>query len=260
MMMVVLFCLSLIGGFFSGLLGVGGAVVLIPLLLSVPPLFGVGALTMHDVAGITMIQVLASSATAALVHRRSGFSHFPTILAVGIPMGLLSFTGAAVSKEVSELRLEVVFGCIVAVAVLLLFRKSPGEDGTTVDFKFNKVASGICGSIIGFVSGMVGAGGGFVLVPVMTGVLKIPIKVAVGSSLGIVFIGSLMGSLGKIITLQVAWFYLLPVIAGSLPASLAGACVSRRLSPARIRFVLLGLVILICIKTWVGIISVLVNR
>jgi len=50
-MMIVLFFLSLIGGFFSGLLGVGGAVVLIPLLLSVPPLFGCEALSMHDVAG-----------------------------------------------------------------------------------------------------------------------------------------------------------------------------------------------------------------
>ena len=111
--------------------------------------------------------------------------------------------------------------------------------------------------MIGFVSGMVGAGGGFVLVPVMTSVLRIPIKVAVGSSLGIVFIGALMGSFGKIVTLQVAWPYLLPVILGSLPSSLAGAYVSRRLSPVRIRFVLLGLVILIFIKTWLGIISVL---
>lgn len=256
-MMIVLFCLSLIGGFFSGLLGVGGAVILIPLLLSVPPLFGVGVLTMHDVAGITMIQVLASSATAGLVHRSRGLSHLPTILAVGIPMGLLSFTGAAVSKNISDLVLKVVFGCIVAAALLLLVRKSPGEEGTAIDFKFSRVTSGLCGCVIGFVSGMVGAGGGFVLVPVMTGMLKIPIKVAVGSSLGIVFIGALMGSFGKIVTLQVAWMYLLPVIAGSLPSSLVGAYVSRKLSPRRIRLVLLGLVFLIFVKTWCEIFYVL---
>ncbi len=253
--MIALFFLSLLGGFFSGLLGVGGAVVLIPLLLFVPQLFGVNALSMHEVAGITMIQVLASSATAAIVHRRGGFSHSPTIFAIGLPMGLMAFIGAAGSKYVSNRVLEISFGCLVAAALLLLLKKSPGEDGSTVEFKFNRAASGLCGSLIGFIAGMVGAGGGFVLVPVMTGLLKIPIKVAVGSSLGIVFLGSLMGSLGKIMTLQVEWLYLLPVIAGSLPSSLLGAHVSKRLSPSAIRFVLLGLVFLIFIKTWLGIFS-----
>ena len=244
-----LFGLSLFGGFCSGLLGVGGAVVLIPLLLSVPPLLGVEPLTMHAVAGITMIQVLVSSATAGLTHRRGGATHFPAILAIGIPMGVMSFAGAALSRHVPGIALEAAFGVVTGVAFALLLKPSPGEDGAESAFAFNRAAGAASGGVVGFISGMVGAGGGFVLVPVMTRLLKFPIKLAVGSSLGIVFIGALMGSLGKILSFQVAWAHLLPVVAGSIPASFLGAHVSRRLPARVLRRILLGLVFAIFLKT-----------
>lgn len=253
MMFAVLFGVSLVGGFCSGLLGVGGAVVLIPLLLSVPPLVGAGVLDMHQVSGITMIQVLGASAMAAWIHRRAGVMHGPTVFWIGIPMGFFAFAGATASGFVDSRVLEIVFGCIVAVATMLLLRCSSGESDGTVDFSFSRGASSVCGSAVGFVSGMVGAGGGFVLIPVMTSVLRIPMKVAVGSSLGIVFIGAAMGSIGKILTLQVAWSYLVPVLAGSLPASVIGSRMSQALRPTTLRLILLALVVVILIKTWWGI-------
>ena len=248
-----LFGLSLFGGFCSGLLGVGGAVVLIPLLLSVPPLLGLELLTMHAVAGITMIQVLVSSATAGLTHRRGGATHLPAILAIGIPMGAMSFVGAALSRHVPGIVLEAAFGVVTGVAFALLIKPSPGEDGAAAALSFNRLAGVASGGAIGFLSGMVGAGGGFVLVPVMTRLLKFPIKMAVGSSLGIVFIGALMGSIGKILTLQVDWEHLLPVVAGSIPASFLGAHVSRRLPVRVLRRILLGLVFAIFLKTAWGV-------
>ena len=60
------------GAFVAGLLGVGGAVVMIPLLLYVPPLLGVGRLDIKAVAGVTMTQVLVAAAVGMLAHRRYG--------------------------------------------------------------------------------------------------------------------------------------------------------------------------------------------
>lgn len=249
-MISTLFVLSLVGGFGSGLLGVGGAVLLIPLLLTVPKWVGVDELSMHEVAGLTMLQVLAASVTGWLVHRRHGFTHAPTMLSIGIPMGLFSFAGAAVSKSMSGQVMLFIFGCLVALAFLMLVRGSHNESVETTDFEFRRWLFIGSGSCVGFVAGVVGAGGGFILVPVMIKILRIPIRVAVGSSLGIVFIGALMGSLGKIITLQVESQYLLPVIGASLPGSLLGALVSKKIPPARIRHILLFLVLLILVKTW----------
>ncbi len=250
-----LFVLSLLGGFCSGLLGVGGAVVLIPLLLAVPPLVGAGNLDMHQVAGVTMIQVLGATALGALVHRRAGAVHLLTVFWIGIPMGLLGFAGAMASKGVDARVLEIVFGGLVLVALMLLFRRSVGESDGTTAFTFSRWSSVVTGGGIGVVSGMIGAGGGFVLIPVMTSLLRIPMRVAVGSSLGIVFIGAVMGSAGKILTGQVEWTYVLPVMVGSLPASLLGARVSHRLQPVVIRRILLVLVAVILVRTWIGIFS-----
>jgi uncharacterized membrane protein YfcA len=249
-MIYTLFVLSLFGGFCSGLLGVGGAVVLIPLLMAVPRLIGVGDLSIHTVTGLTMLQVLAASATGWMSHRRSGFTHMPTVLNIGIPMGILSFIGAAVSKTMTGQMMLFIFGCLVAIAFLMLCRGRPDESFDAIDFEFNRVLSIISGSCVGFVAGVVGAGGGFILIPVMIKILKIPIRVTVGSSLGIVFIGALMGSLGKILTFQVEWAYLLPVVAGALPSSLVGAHVSKRIPASNIRRLLLFLVLLILVKTW----------
>jgi len=108
----------------------------------------------------------------------------------------------------------------------------------------------IVGSSVGLVSGIVGAGGGFILIPLMVGILKLPMRLAIGSSLGIVFIGALMGSIGKIMTLQVEWLYLIPVIAGSIPSALLGSYICNKSCPANIRYLLLAMVFLAALNTW----------
>lgn len=249
-MIVTIFVLSLLAGFCSGLLGVGGAVLLIPLLWSVPRLFGVGTLTMHEVSGVTMVQVLAASVAGYLAQQRNGFAHAPTVLAIGIPMGILSLAGATISKFMDGRVLLLIFGCLVVVALLLMVRRTPAGSDEPADFTFSMrlaVGSG-CG--VGLLSGIVGAGGGFILIPIMIGILHMPIRVAVGSSLGIVFIGALMGAMGKLITLQVEVAWLLPVLAGSLPASLAGVYVGKRVEASRLRQILLLLIVLVLIKVW----------
>ena len=60
--------LGLGGAFVSGLLGVGGAIVMIPLLLYVPPMLGAGTLDMKAVAGITMVQVFVAAVATPPTH------------------------------------------------------------------------------------------------------------------------------------------------------------------------------------------------
>ena len=58
---IVIFALGFIGSFLSGMLGVGGSIIKYPMLLYIPPLFGLAAFTAHEVSGISAVQVLFAS-------------------------------------------------------------------------------------------------------------------------------------------------------------------------------------------------------
>ena len=72
---LLLFGLAFCGAFISGLVGVGGAVVMIPLLYYVPPLLGAGQLPIQEVAGLSMTQVLAAAIVGAWSHGRHALVH-----------------------------------------------------------------------------------------------------------------------------------------------------------------------------------------
>jgi uncharacterized protein len=244
-MIFTLFLLALCGGFLSGLLGLGGAVVMIPLMLSVPPLVGVGTLTMKTVAGLSMLQVLAASLSGILIHKKNHFVHIKTLLYTGIPMGICALIGSYFSKYMDDRLMLIIFGILVLLAfVMLLLKKSePASHPTGDEVQVNSVLAVLVGVFVGFMAGVVGAGGGFIMVPLMLVVLKLPIKVTVGTSLGVVFIGAIMGSLGKILSLQVDLALAVPVILGSIPAARFGASVSKNLSPRLIKYLLLAVVL-----------------
>lgn len=252
-MIVTLLFLGMIGGFLSGLLGVGGAVIMIPLMLAVPPLVGVGELTMKEVAGLSMIQVLVSSISGMIIHKKNNFVNEKVLLSVGIPMGLCALSGAYFSKYLENRTLLIFFGFLVLVAFIMLLlkkEKNPVANEPVEEFKFRLIPSLLIGAFVGFMSGAVGAGGGFILIPLMVTVLRVPLKVTVGTSLGIVFIGALTGSIGKILSMQVGLFMIIPLIIGSVPAAQLGARCSKTLKPTTVRYLLLAIVFASAAKVW----------
>jgi hypothetical protein len=259
-MFATLLLLSVLGGVLSGLLGVGGAVVMIPLMLSVPPLVGVGALTMKQVAGISMLQVLASSISGLLVHRGNGQVNGRALSWVGFPMAGAALVGGWASKFADDQTVLAVFAALMVVALVLLigFKRDDAQGALRHggDIPVDPARAAAIGVGVGIASGMAGAGGGFLVVPLMMVVLRMPLKVTVGTSLGIVFLGSLAGAIGKILADQVEWRFLLPVLIGSIPAARLGAKLSHALPSRVLRLLLLVLVALSLVKSvwtlWAG--------
>lgn len=98
---VTLLGLGFVGAFVSGLVGIGGAVVMIPLLYYVPPLLGVGSLGIKRVAGVTMAQVLAAATTGAWTHGRRHLVHRHLAVTGGTAMAVGSLLGSVASGFVS---------------------------------------------------------------------------------------------------------------------------------------------------------------
>ncbi|HEB76254.1 MAG TPA: sulfite exporter TauE/SafE family protein [Nitrospirae bacterium] len=256
----VLLALGVVGGFLSGLLGLGGAIIMIPLMLTVPKLLGVGALSMKAVAGLSMIQVVFASLSGVARHRKNKFVSMKLIYTLGIAMAVGSGFGSTISKFMSNKVLMIAFGFIAVVAALMMFIPPKEEDDGAIsnpdDIRFNKPLAVTLGLIIGSLAGMVGAGGGFILIPVMIYVLKIPIRVTIGTSLGIVFIGAVIGAAGKMVTGQVDWLLALALVISSIPSAQLGSVMSKKTPALVLRYSLMFVIILTSVEIWYKIIAV----
>ena len=127
MLYLLLLVLGLIGGFFSGLLGLGGAIIMVPLLLYVPPVFHLAALNMKVVAGVSTIQVFASAASGVVFHRKKRAVSIPVILFMGVPSAIAGLLGALFSKQVDAHFLLAIFAGISTLATILMFIPKFGD-------------------------------------------------------------------------------------------------------------------------------------
>ena len=95
-----------------------------------------------------------------------------------------------------------------------------------------------------------GAGGAFLLLPVLVGVMQVPVRVGIGTSLAITGAGALAGFVGKLSTGQVPLVAAAAVVAGSLPGARLGAFVSLRAPVGALRAVLWALILLAALRVW----------
>jgi len=254
---IALFGLAFCGAFVSGLVGVGGAIVMIPLLYYVPPLLGAGELPIQVVAGLSMTQVLAAAAVGTWSHGRHALVHRGLALTGGPAMAGGSLLGALLSSHVSGRALLATFALMTTIALplMLISPTDPpgGDDRAPVEWN-RGTAIAICAAI-GLVAGLVGAGGAFLLVPVLVGVMRVPMRLSIGTSLAMVGISAVTGFLGKALTGQVPLWPALTVVLASLTGAPLGGRVSRRVPVPVLRGVLAGIIALVMFRVWYDVIS-----
>jgi uncharacterized membrane protein YfcA len=252
----VLTALGFVGGFLSGLLGIGGGIVMVPLLLFVPRLLGLPALDMRHVAGLTIVQVFAAACLGYVVHRRRRASNPQVVRWMGPSMVGGTGLGGALSDHVTLPVLEAVFVALALVATPLLFFPPPADEigeGPAADFP-RALAVGLSFGI-GVLSGLVGVGGAFLVIPVMVYLFGIPTRAAIGSSLGLILMASVAGLVAKVVTGQVIVPLAAALVVGTLPGSWVGATVSRHVSARRLRLALAVLVAVTAVRMLVDVLA-----
>jgi uncharacterized membrane protein YfcA len=249
---LTLLVLAMFGGFVAGLLGVGGAVVMIPLLLYVPPMLGVGALGVKAVAGATMVQVFVAALSGMLVHRRHNAVNQEIAWVGGLSMAGASLVGALFSYWVPDRSLLLIFALMVMAAGLLVLVPVDPEPSRG---RYGRLRTTLVCCGVGTAAGLVGAGGAFLLVPLLHVVARVPIQVAIGSSLAITALGAVTGVVGKLVTGQIPYSAAAVMALGAVPGARIGAAVSRRLSAFHLKLAL-GLAILaIGIRVWLDVLT-----
>lgn len=242
---ITLLALGLAGGFLSGWLGIGGGIIMAPLLLYVPSWLGVGDLGMKTVAGLTVVQSLFATGSGVLVHRRFKFVNRSLVLWAGLSIAITSFAGAILSKYVSaELLLGIFTIMAIAAAGLMFVPKHEPEDeppAETVDF--NRGLAAAVFLLLGLLGGLVGQTGAFIIIPVMLYILKIPTRTTIGSSLGVVFLAGIAGTAGKALAGQIDYAMAAVLVAGALAGAQAGGYMSQATGRATLRHILALLIL-----------------
>jgi uncharacterized protein len=248
----VLLVLGAVGSFVSGLLGVGGAIVMIPLLLYGPPLLGVAALDVRSVAAITMVQVFVASVSGMIAHGRHRGVNRRLAVVGGSAMAAGSLSGALASRYVSERSLLGVFAVMVTVAFVLMLLPEPAPDvaAPATEKEYRASLTAATAGMVGVAAGLVGAGGAFLLVPLLLVVVGVPIRVTIGSSLAITAAAATAGVIGKALTGQIPVAPAMVVAVGALPGAQLGAVTSRRLSGVALKRALLAVIVLTGLKVW----------
>ena len=102
---------------------------------------------------------------------------------------------------------------------------------------------------------MVGAPGAFIYIPVMIYILNIPTRIVIGSTLGIVFMGAITGTIGKMATGQIIWPYAIALVIGTIPGAQFGSTMSKKVNTKYLRLAIAIIIAVTGIRMWVQVLT-----
>ncbi len=248
--------LGLLIGLVVGALGGGGSVLTVPALV-----FALG-LTAQAATTASLVIVGITSGVASVAHARSGHTRWRDgglLAAAGIPASL---AGTWLNQLVAEDVLLLCFAAAMLVAAAgMLLRRAP-HDAAPVDTDVPAGAEGrrwlrlaVAGSGIGFLTGFLGVGGGFVIVPALVLALHFPITAAVGTSLMVIALNAVVALLARAGTGGFEWDVIVPFTIAAVLASFVGKQVADRLPSHRLTQGFA--VLLVLVAAYVGVRAVL---
>lgn len=194
--------LSLLGvcaGFFAGLLGIGGGIILVPLFLALFKVFHYPPeLIVHAAFGTSLAIVMPTSLTSTWSHRKHGnvsWTHVGPLAAGGVAG---AFFGGFLAAMVPGVWLKGCYGLMLLVVGGSMFIKAsylPPERSTPVPLRQLLLV----GSVTGGFAAFFGGGGGIVAVPMMVYFLHLPAQLAVGNSSALVVVSAVAGTASYIL-------------------------------------------------------------
>ncbi|AFK64169.1 hypothetical protein TKWG_22720 [Advenella kashmirensis WT001] len=190
---------GIVAGLIAGLLGVGGGIVLVPVLYYLFTLLLVDeSIRMHMAVGTSLSTIVATAASSTRAHLAKGSIDIGLLKSWGPWLLCGAIIGMSVFSAIDSSALSFVFGSVaLLVAVYMLFAKEPTTETTD---KFPRgVARGVLGLIVGGVSSIMGIGGGTLSVPILS-IFKYPMRRAVGTAAAIGLLISIPGAIGALLS------------------------------------------------------------
>lgn len=256
-------CVGLAVGVFSGLLGVGGGTLLVPI-------FRLGfAMDAIACTATSLFTIIPTSISGAISHIREKTCLPKLGLAAGLGGALTSPLGVWLAGKSPDWAIMLAAACVIAYSAVTMLRKAlaipaaaqepaagqgaaaqqaarpslKNGEGDSFRYETTKRDLAICaaiGLLAGVVSGYVGVGGGFIMVPLMLSLLGVPMRVVSGTSLIAVMILAVPGVVYQGVLGNVDWTAGLAVALGTVPGAALGARWASRVPERTLRLLFAG--------------------
>lgn len=220
---VIALMLAVLVGVSLGLLGGGGSILTVPILTYV---VGMGP---QEAIASSLFIVGATSAFSVLSHAKAGRVRWKTGIIFGLAGMLGAFAGGFIGGFIPGVVLMVLFALMMVVTATAMIRgrKSRTDSGASdTQRPLPLLRILLDGFLVGLATGLVGAGGGFLIVPALNLLGGIPIAIAVGTSLLVITMKSFAGLAGYLFNVQIDW----PIVLGFTAVAIAGSLVGTRLA------------------------------
>jgi uncharacterized membrane protein YfcA len=235
---------SIFIGIALGLIGGGGSILTVPVLVY---LFSVDAVA---ATAYSLFIVGLTSAVGSVSYFKSGLVNIKTAIIFGIPSIIAVFITRAylvpaipnvvfsidsfvVTKSILMMLLFAILMIAASFSMIKKDKKITGENEGKQ--KFNYPIIFLEGAVVGILTGLVGAGGGFLIIPALVILSKLPMKEAVGTSLVIIAGKSLIGFFGEGNETIIDWTLLIKVSAFAIGGIFIGTLLSRKIDGSKLK-------------------------
>lgn len=225
-MIALTVALAVLVGVSLGLLGGGGSILLVPLLTYV------AGLPAKDAIAVSLVVVAVTSAVAAISHARAGRVQWRTALLFGSAGIVGAYAGGLLSHLVPGTVLLIAFAVVMVAAGLAMLRgRRECPDGQRISVP---KALGQ-GAAVGILTGLLGAGGGFLVVPALALLGGLAMPAAVGTSLVVIAMNCVAGLAGHLSGAALDWRLAGMVTAAAVAGALLGSRLAARIDPDGLR-------------------------
>ncbi|MHC9293838.1 sulfite exporter TauE/SafE family protein [Mycobacterium sp. LTG2003] len=218
--------LAVLVGVSLGLLGGGGSILTVPLLAYVAGLDARQAIT------TSLLVVGITSIIGAVSHARAGHVQWRAGLLFGVAGMAGAYAGGLVGHLLPGSVLMTAFAVVMIATAVAMLNRRPA---CTAPVRAPAVKTLLMGLVVGMVTGTLGAGGGFVVVPALALLGGLPMPIAVGTSLIVIAMNSFAGLAGQLSTVSIDWTLAAVVTVAAVAGSIVGARLTTRVDPDTLR-------------------------
>ena len=266
---ILLFLIGLAAGTIGSLVGLGGGIIIVPVLLIVDQYTSwLHDLTPQKIVGSSIVVLVAIGLSSTLAYMKKKSVDYKSGALFFLGSGPGAILGAWLNQFIQVDYFSIYFGVfMVLVSILLMVRnhlrpmKLDGQfersftdsDGNEINYRFSAPAAVIASFIVGVISGLFGIGGGSLMVPAMILLFGFPTSVAVATSMFMIFLSSITGTLTHLALGHVQWFLLLGLIPGAWIGAKCGSFINQKLSDHTVVVILRWMLIIVGIRLiWQG--------
>lgn len=240
-MEIIGYAASVLIGISLGLIGGGGSILTVPVLVY---LFGMDAFLATEyslfIVGISSLVGSVSYFKKGLVNGKMAVVFgLPSVISIFltrtyllplIPDVLIVVKGFTVTKNIFLL---LIFAVLMVLASYKMIRNTTVAENSSGEGNMFLAAGQ--GTVVGILTGLVGAGGGFMIIPALVNLLKIPMKTAIGTSLAIISLNSLIGFLSSMNSTKIEWDVLMSIAGIAVIGIIIGAQLSKKIDGKKLK-------------------------